>query len=206
MKTVLKIVLISLAVDVVLLLVGVAVLFINAAFPQQHITTDLADYGKYVGNYDNKSAKKFITSFFPDEIKDEFKDVKYSYRAEKFDTYAFEAYLEFRIEDETAFKSYIAEKIGDGATAFEYDPDFKEYIVLDFYLLSSFGNELTIDDAGIGKILYSEKDQRIIYVALAVYDGGATSADFLCVYFERFGIDPVAYQRGKPVGSLGNLY
>ena len=190
---------------VILGVVVVLILFVGSVvsffYPQQYVTTDLADYGKYVGNYDNKSANKFITSFFPDEISDDFQNVKYSYRAREGDAYAFEAYLEFQIEDETAFESYIAENIGDGATAFEYDPDYKEYVLADALWLAS-SDRKGISYAKIGKILYSEKEQRIIYVALAVFDGAGATADFLCVYFERFGIDPVAYQRGEYEASL----
>lgn len=169
-------------------------------FPRLYSTTDLNDYGKYVGNYDNKSVKEFVTSFFPEEIEDDFTDVRYSYRARKGDPYAFEACLEFRIEDTSEFKTYIADKTGGNAVDFEYDSDFKEYIISDNFELvdSDDGSASTsIGYARIGKILYSEKEQRIIYVALGVYDGGLADADYLCVYFNRFGIDPFEYEEGR---------
>lgn len=170
----------------------------DAGFPARYTTTDLNDYGKYEGNYDNKSVKKFVTSFFPEEIDEDFTDVKYSYRARKGDSYAFEAYLEFIIEDASAFESYISDKTGGNAVDFEYDSDFKEYVVSDNFELVDFDDESAcISYAKIGKILYSEKEQRIIYVALGVYDGGFAETDYLCVYFNRFGIDPLEYAGGR---------
>lgn len=176
----------------VLMLGGLATLVIDFAFPRQYVTTDLEDYGNYVGNYDNDFAETFTASFFPEKIEDNFEDVKYSYRAQKGDTYAFEAYLEFQIEDEASFQSYVFEKIGDGAIDFQYDLDFKEYVISDEFQLA--GEESHgIRSAKIGKILYSEKDHRVIYVAIGVYDGGLVKTDFLCEYFNRFEIDPTNY-------------
>ena len=50
----------------------VLIVFIWSVVPRQYVTTDLADYGNYVGNYDNQSVQKFITSFFPKEIQENF--------------------------------------------------------------------------------------------------------------------------------------
>ena len=52
-----------------------------------------------------------------------------------------------------------------------------------------------IESAGIKKILYCAETQTIIYVAIGVYDGGGVETDYLCVFFERFDIDPVEYER-----------
>ena len=164
--------------------------------PRQHCTTDIEDYGKYVGNYDNDSVEAFITSFFPEKIEDDFANVKYSYRAQKGDAYAYEAYLEFQIEDEEEFESYILMKTGGKAVEFSYDSDFKEYVISDILDLQTEEGEKTynIGGAKIGKILYSEKDHRIIYVAIGVYDGGLAKTSFLCEYFNRFNIDPLKYK------------
>lgn len=164
----------------------------DAAYTQQYSTTNVSDYGKYVGNYDNDFPEEFINSFFPEKIEINFSDVKYSYKAQKGDTYAFEAYLEFQIENEAEFQSYISEKTGNSAVKFKYDSDFKEYVIFDEFQLNGEESK-SIRGAKIGKILYSEKDQRIIYVAIGVYDGGMVTTDFLCQYFERFDIDPTKY-------------
>lgn len=164
----------------------------DAAYTQQYSTTNVSDYGKYVGNYDNDFPEEFINSFFPEKIDKNFSDVKYSYRAQKGDTYAFEAYLEFKIENKAEFQSYVSEKTGNSAVKFKYNSDFKEYVVFDEFQLVGEESK-SIRGAKIGKILYSEKDQRIIYVAIGVYDGGMVTTDFLCKYFERFDIDPTKY-------------
>jgi len=175
-----------------------AALVWDFVFPRQYCTSDLNDYGKYIGNYDNDSAQTLIAEFFPEKIEADFANVKYSYRAQKGDTYAFEAYLEFQIEDEEKFESYLSQNIGDNSVDFQYDSDFKEYVIsneLQLWSVKGEEKDIHIKDAKIRKILYSEKNHQIIYVALGVYDGGAVKTDFLCEYFNRFGIDPVRYEK-----------
>lgn len=167
-------------------------LLVHFVQPRQYVTTDLSDYGHYQGNYDNEYVQTFITSFFPEEIDNSWSDVDYSYRAQKNDTYAFEAYLEFYIEDPEEFQKLIHQYTNGNACDFQYDSGFKEYVIADdFQLTRSDSNH--IESCKIGKILYSEESQRIIFVAIGVYDGGATTTDFLCVYFNRFNIDPQNY-------------
>ena len=165
-----------------------------------YITTELSDYGKYTGNYDNKFPQEFITSFFPNTIENSFSDIKFEYRAQKKDTYAFEAYLEFRIEDPAEFQAFIDEHIGKNVSDFSYNTNFKEYVIADELGLVVLDQETSNADgfyhiqcAKIGKILYSEKTQQIICIALGVYDGGVVTTDFLCNYFDRFDIEPYHY-------------
>lgn len=162
-------------------------------------TTNIEDYGKFYGNNDNGFAFKFIYSFFPKEIQDNFSDITYSYRSEDFGVYGFEAYLEFTIEDEQEFSRYIA-SIAEPEVwqPFAYDPSYMEYSIVNELELSLGHEDIVydcpnIDEAEIGKVLYSPEEQRIIYIALAVYDSGASTTDFLCVFFDRFNIDPVLY-------------
>ena len=163
-------------------------------------TTSIADYGDYIGNNDNRFAWKFISSFFPQEIQDNFTDITYSYRAEDFDVYGFEAYLEFTIEDQSEFVQHIESiATADQWHPFAFDPDYMEYSIVDELELSTHwedGREYEyphIMEAEIGKILYTPKEQKIIYVAIGVYDGGGVTTEFLSVFFERFNIDPVLY-------------
>jgi len=167
---------------------------------RQYITTELSDYGKYTGNYNNKFPQEFITSFFPNTIENSFGNVKFEYRAQKIDTYAFEAYLEFRIEDPAEFQAFIDEHVGKNVSDFFYDTNFKEYVIadeLDLYELDQKTSNVDVFyhilSAKIGKILYSEKTQQIICIALGVYDGGVVTTEFLCNYFDRFDIDPYHY-------------
>ena len=163
-------------------------------------TTNIADYGKYTGNIRNDLASQFINSFFPDDISDSFSDISYSYRAERMDSYAFEAYLEFTIHDRNAFEEYI-NSIANPSDwqVFRYDDDFKEFSILNGLTLArpetgDYGG-FHIRWAKIGKILYSAKEQRVIYVALGVDKGGAASTSYLNAFFSRFNIDPREYEK-----------
>ena len=169
----------------------------------QYETTNIEDYGHFTGNYDNETVNKFVTSFFPKEIESSFENVKYVYRAEKFDTYAFEAWLEFEVQDENAFQQHInyATK-GEELQVFQYDNAYLEYIIADsFQLVSPHEDDIVSDRnfisyAMIGKILINDAENKIIYVALGVYDGGGVNTDFLREYFTRFDIDPLQYDQG----------
>ena len=181
----------------------------NNWFARTHYrTTDIADYGKYVGNFDNKFAKEVISAFFPAKIEDSFTDVRYVYSAVKVDSAAFEAYLEFVIEDPEAFSAYIQQVTNDdNIHPFHYDDSYMEYTISN---LLTLGDERTFESdfadykagtdfyriqvAKIQKILYSPAEQRIIYVAIGVYDGGGTGTYFLSTFFDRFGIDPKEYE------------
>ena len=100
--------------------------------PKQYATSDINDYGHYIGNADNQFASKYISAFFPEIIESSFTDVTYSYRAQNWGNYAFEAYLEFVIEDEKAFQEFISVKTsGMESKVFSYDPSFIEYTLDD---------------------------------------------------------------------------
>lgn len=170
----------------------IVLILVYSVHPRQYVTTDLNDYGYYQGNYDDEYVQTFITSFFPEKIADNWTDVNYSYRAQKNDTYAFEAYLEFQIEDPEEFQNFIHQYTGGDVHDFQYDSSFKEYVIADNFNLTD-SNSNHIESCNIGKILYSEESQRIIFIAMGVYDGGATTTEFLCVYFNRFNIDPKNY-------------
>lgn len=174
---------------------------IEAVTPRQYITSNLEEYGNYAGNYDNDTPREFINSFFPERIETFFSDIAYSYRAQKNDTYAFEAYLEFEIEDTEVYQDFIKQKTaGLDGVPFFYDSSFTEYVLSDIFEPINLNGSLDMDApvhigyAKIGKILCSKEEQRIIFVALGVYDGGVTKTDFLTVYFNRFEIDPTKYE------------
>ena len=107
--------------------------------------------------------------------------------------------MEFRIEDPDDYQSFISNNVGKSVTEFKYDTNFKEYMISDVLSLSSLSSSskedkaLSIHYAEIGKILYSDETQQIIFVAIGVYDGGFVKTDFLCEYFNRFDIDPSNY-------------
>ena len=164
-------------------------------------TNDIADYGNITGNYNNERPYELIFSFFPAQIEDYFSDVTYHYKAKKFDTIGCEAYLEFVIDDKTQFAQYIEqlEIPQDKITHFQYDRSYYEYDVMDKYWFFVSEDRVCYESAHLGKILYSEEQQRIIFWALLVEDGGGTNSDDLHYYFDRFGIDPNDYVEAQRI-------
>lgn len=201
--TFLKVALTSIAIKVgciflaLLLACGVAIFY--ATRPDSyfiHETTDIAQYGTYTGTGHNDYVHDYIHSFFPDTIDDSFSDVTYSYCAKSIDQCAFEAYLEFVIEDPDLFAQHIAQ-VGDVEwEPFAFDSRYMEYTLSEkmdlFHTSASEDGKLFywIESAKMGKILYEPHEQRIIYVALGVFDGGGTNTQDLHVFFDRFNIDP----------------
>ena len=163
-------------------------------------TNDIADYAIVKGNYDNESPQKFVSSFFPEKIEDTFSDVTYHYKAQKLDTYAYEMYLEFVIEDKESFNSFLSGVVGENSCEpFYFDSAFQALYISNYLTL---GDEkpLYYTNAKVGMILYAEEEQRLIFTALGVYDGGGTFVDDLCFLFRRFGIDPQEYEKRTTPG------
>lgn len=182
-----------------ILIIGIIVYAFNIEFTE---TTNLADYGIYNGTYNDEFTQAYVESIFPEEISPSFSNVKYSYKAKRFDAYAFEAYLEVTVEDSAEFANIIREIAPEEKwEPFLFDESFMEYnIENDFEIHYRSLEESTaeqgfaIQQAKIRKILYSSETQTIIYFALGVYDGGGVGTDFLCVFFDRFSIDPAEYE------------
>jgi len=153
-------------------------------------TTDIKDYGNFIGTYDDETVKKSILVYFPDKIQDNFEIIKYSYKAIKGDSISCEAYLEFSIDDEEEFDLYVSKMTNEtDTTVFEYDSSFREYVIQDSM---HFGLEKdNIESARIRKVLYSDETNTMIFVYIVVHDGGYTRADSYNEYFSRFGIDSI---------------
>ena len=192
----------TIAIVLIVVLVGIAVagglihgamylLANDAVNAEVYETNDIADYGIITGNCDNDPPKEFIASFFPGEIKESFSDVTYHYKAKNFDTYAYEAYLEFVIEDAEAFAAYLADH-ANTATTFAYDESYMACEIartLDLSRPAKANGAYAIDNAKVGYILYNTEEQRIIYFALGVFDGGGTDTSELNYFFDRFDIE-----------------
>ena len=160
-------------------------------------TDDIADYLTITGNYDNDRPESFIRSFFPAEIKASFSDVKYHYKAKKFDTYAYEAYLEFVIEDKAEYETFVSSVLKkEESRCFAYDTSFFEYTVSHTYEIwealyeGETEGDLVLETAEVGKILYSDKEQRLIFVAIGMFDGGGAHAEEFDRFLNRFDISP----------------
>jgi hypothetical protein len=137
------------------------------------------------------------------EIDQSFSNITYSYKAENTDSYGFEAYLEFHIEDKEQFDEYVSVlKKGRSWQNFDFCPGFQECNLENVLVLdldddvdpaSIFYRQILC--ARIRKILYSSETQTIIYVAIGVYDGGGIGTNYLNTFFDRFQIDPAVYMR-----------
>lgn len=163
---------------IVLLIVSIPIILILESSKNIAIfeTNDLDNYGLIIGNYDNETPAQFINSFFPDKIENVFSDVSYHYKAKKFDTYAYECYLEFEIDDTELFFDYLNQYVDPKvSTPFAFDESYQIYTISNQLYLqtpTSQNSAYAIGSAEIGNILYSVSEQRIVFVALGVYDGG----------------------------------
>lgn len=162
-------------------------------------SSDVSDYGNYIGNYDNETPREFINSFFPEHIEEIFTDITYHYKAKKFDTYAYEAYLEFVIDDIDGFQTILNRYVDQSKSKpFLYNESYMDYSisnVLRLHIPEKAPNTYALNSAYIGKILYSQEEQRLIFWALGVFDGGGTDTSELNFFFDRFEIDVMDYQQ-----------
>ena len=162
-------------------------------------TSDLTDYRKISGNYDNDTPAKFIYRFFPECIPHSFSDVSYHYTARRGDAYACECYLEFVIEDEAEFHAFLSqyEDIYESCV-FIWDNSFMQITLSNVFATdgtrASDKKGYPIHNAEIGKILYSASEQKIIFWALCVRDGGGVGSTQLQHFFDRFEINVLDYQ------------
>lgn len=196
--TVLFVVLFVVVLLVGLLEWGLHLLLSSDAYIEVFETNNISDYGTITGNCDNNAPTAFITSFFPDDIDESFSDVIYHYKAKKLDTYAYEAYLEFVIEDPYLFIAYLEDHVDVSQSyPFAYDDSFMVYSISNVLRLSMPAKQTGaygISFAEIGSIMYSIEENRIIYTALGVYDGGGADTSELNYFINRFDIDVLDYQ------------
>lgn len=162
-------------------------------------TTKITDYGKIIGNFDNDVPATFVHSFFPEAIDESFSNIIYHYKAKKGDAYAYECYLEFVIEDSDDYADFVDTFIDRSLSApFVYDSAFQEQTisnVLDLQSPRTYESVYAIGTAEIGKILFSDEQQRLIFVAIGMYDGGGANTIELGHFFLRFQIDPWEYMQ-----------
>lgn len=172
---------------------------IYGSFFQTYFTASgVESYGIIDGNGTDVRAKELFAILFPPEIKDSFQDITYEYKAAGLDSWSFEIYLEFVLEDSAEFQEYVnGIAPSESWLPFEYDETYLEYIYSDWYDAKYHVPEdyYSIDSAEIAKILINTEEQRIITVALGVHDGGAAEAYDFTVFFDRFQIDPMEYTK-----------
>lgn len=160
------------------------------------VTNNISDYGIIIGNYDNDTPRDFIQSFFPGSIDEGYTDVVYHYSSKKLDSYSYEAYLEFVVQDKDSYELLIDSVThGEPLSLFPYDQRYRQYVISDVLWISSgdTSQECWIERAQIGKVLFLDETQSVIFVAIGVYDGGGTRTEERNYFFSRFGIDPSEY-------------
>ena len=174
-----------------------------------YMTTDINDYGNYIGNRNNEFAQQFISRFFPPVIEDYYEDVRYYYYADHTGYYTFEAYLEFVIEEEQVFNDYIKSiSYTHNVIPFHFDNSYQEIVLYDEASGERL-DQLRIDgyidadnkdpgyyllwSASIAKILYNPSDNRVIYIALAAHEDSGDTKN-MGTFFSRFNIDPKEYE------------
>ena len=75
-----------------------------------------------------------------------------------------------------------------------------EYEIRDGFSLTSKepdenSPDYSIESASIKKVLYNIEEQRVIYWALGVFDGGFADTRHFNAFFDRFEIDPYLYEQ-----------
>ncbi len=188
------------AVASVLLLLGVTIgIFAHVLFGTYE-TNDPRNYLKIVGNYSNEEPQEFVSSFFPVRIEESFSDVVYHYKAIRGDTYAYEAYLEFVIKDKAEYETFVSSMLNkEESHSFAYDCSFFEQTISHTYEIWEASHEgetedyFVLETAEVGKILYSDKEQRLIFVAIGMFDGGGARTMELAYFLKRFDINPIDF-------------
>lgn len=203
-----KILITVIALSLSKILLGLLLIYVDSlSCGTSYTTTSLEDYGTITGNGNNSRAKELFEQLFPAKIEDYFQDVQYSYTAYRIDSWDFEIYLEFTIENTEQFQAYVQTIAqAEEFRVFEYDAGWLECVYSEHYKLDSLNQSMSckdckegisnhyIDSAQIAKILIHREEQRVICVALGVHDGGGASCTYFTRYFDRFGIDAKEYE------------
>lgn len=184
-------------VFIILFLLLIALCFHACKF-EYYETNHIEDYGVIVGT-NNKIAHKYIFSFFPEQIEPYFSDIRYHYKAFSLDAVGCEVYLEFTIQDENQFMQYLEQlNISENNTVvFSSDPSFREFAYNKQYFSADPSDQpgnWSIQHATIRKIFYSMDQQKIIFWAYLVHDGGGTHFKDLRYFFDLYDITPDEYK------------
>lgn len=194
---------ILIAVLTPILVMGVcagAIVLISVCESQQfalYETDDIADYGTITGNRKDDTAEEFIFSFFPEALDESFSDITYHYTAERnSEPYTYEIYLEFVIKDPVEFSAFIQPYV-DGSMPFIFDDSFMEQKIsnqLRVHWGEKSEDSTYISNALMGKVMYSTKEQRVIFYALGVHDTHDADITEFGYFVDRFGINWVEFE------------
>jgi hypothetical protein len=160
----------------------------NISDVKQYQTTHQAKYYK-------ENIAKHSMLVMPKEIEDFFIVEKYCLLYQKWEG-NHEEYLEIRIEDEGKYNEYIGSIIGNKVTEeFFYDKTYQEYVINDKITLD-IEKQGYLYCAEVQKILFSEKENRIVFYSMFIYPNGPVNPSQF-YYFERFDIQVDTYYNDK---------
>ena len=152
--------------------------------------TNIDNYGEY-----DDCVDKSETDFFPELDKRIMSNFTYSFNKDCFIDCAHEIYLEFNIENEDKFATFISEHQNRIIQEYEnvivqefmYDKAYTEVVIED-NICSRYADDgkLVIDYAYIKKFLYNKENNSVIFINLYVIDYWEFENS---TYIERFNID-----------------
>ena len=167
-------------------------------------TQSLDDYRRVFGNYDNERPQALIDSFFPEEIGTDFVNPTWYYKAKRLDSIACEAWLEFTLPDDDAFDAHYAGLTVHGQPQpCPFDARYEMWVIAgdmdtwthaDYNASAPETDYRNIESATVALILCCREEQRFVYYAMQVYDGGGTRTTDLDYIFTRFNISPLAFE------------
>ena len=152
--------------------------------------TNIDNYGEY-----DDCVGKRETHFFPELDKSIMSNFRYSFNKDCIIDCAHEIYLEFNIENEDKFATFISEHQNSIIQEYEnvivqefmYDKAYTEVVIED-NIRSRYADDgkLVIDYAYIKKFLYNKENNSVIFINLYVMDYWEFENS---TYIERFNID-----------------
>ena len=159
--------------------------------------TEVEQYGNfYPLDQNDQYITEYIGDFVPKKLEDYFSNVKYVYRYCT-EPLLQEIYLEFTIEDETKYNSYINEYIDvNHVELFEYDDSFFQYQESDIMALQ---HQDDVDGPTVGytlikKILYSNETNTIIFIVISIPYNDMPFSKENIYFFEKYDIDLLHYK------------
>lgn len=159
--------------------------------------TDIDKYGEY-----SDCVNEYETNFFPELDKSIMSNFRYSYNRDCIIDCCHEIYLEFTIENEDAFATFISEHqnriIQENENVivqeFEYNNAYTEVVIRDELMSRYEDGDLVIDCAYIQKLIYNEENNTVIFISLSVIDYWKFENS---TYIERFNIDPTTLKLNR---------
>ena len=170
---------------------GCSFVLIGAAIRISDTVTDPSEYG-------NVHDSVQIPFYYPESIT-EYTVNSYFYAIEKDTALCYEIFLDLTVsEDElTSFISSITSDRRKKTITDSYNyVGYKEIVFFDEYAIATdrLFSKTAIEAANIEKVLYSEENQRIIFVLLYIEENSGYHYDEI-EYFKKLNIDPTNYKK-----------